>query len=263
MRFICWTSLIGFMEERILVGKNRVSLCVDNDFAGDRCVNKFACSGRHYLMVLITHFDGRISKCDNTADWRQQLRPRKRFASVSHVPVQWKLDLFLCPQQDALRVKLVKAIFDKERQRDVESAREVFDDDQTWREGMAFAGFVSESESGTFNDPDNIQGRPSGSGSDRRAFVRLIVGQADSSCNSRRYGIVKTVAAVDLSHSVFRRSIPQNFEVYVVTAPRWTASICLERKKEEFGAPPMKSFHHGAVTTYSSKFWGILLLKTL
>ena len=65
-------------------------------------------------------------------------------------------------------------------------------------------------------------------------------------------------------YSVFRRSIPQNFEVYVVTAPRWTASICLERKKEEeFGAPPMKSFHHGAVTTYSSKFWGILLLKTL
>ena len=58
--------------------------------------------------------------------------------------------------------------------------------------------------------------------------------------------------------------IPQNFEVYVVTAQRWTASICLERKKEEeFIAPPMKSLHHGAVTTYSSKFWGILLLKTL
>ena len=32
-------------------------------------------------------------------------------------------------------------------------------------------------------------------------------------------------------YSVFRRSIPQNFEEYVVTAPRWTASICRERKK--------------------------------
>ena len=51
---------------------------------------------------------------------------------------------------------------------------------------------------------------------------------------------------VSFSHyNVFRRSIPKSFEEYVVTAPRWTASICWERnKEEEFHARPIKSFHH-------------------
>ena len=60
--------------------------------------------------------------------------------------------------------------------------------------------------------------------------------------------------AQQLYYSVFRRSIPQNSEEYVVTVPRSTASIEREKKEEEFSAQPMKSFHHGAVTTYSSKF---------
>ena len=50
--------------------------------------------------------------------------------------------------------------------------------------------------------------------------------------------------------------IPQNFEEYVVTAPRTNCQFLLKRKrKEEFCTQHIhKSFHPGAVTTYSSKF---------
>ena len=63
-------------------------------------------------------------------------------------------------------------------------------------------------------------------------------------------------------YGVSRRSIPQNFEEYGVTSLRWIDSISWERKKNSVFTT-YKSFHHGEVTTYPSKFWGILLPKTL
>ena len=62
---------------------------------------------------------------------------------------------------------------------------------------MTFTGFVGEGKSGAFDDSDNIQSGSNGSGSDRGTVIGLIVGQADSSCNSRGYGIVEAVTAVD------------------------------------------------------------------
>ena len=71
-----------------------------------------------------------------------------------------------------------------------------------------------------------------------------------------------TCAVFDPSHqfysdySVFRRSIPPNFGEYVVTAPRWMTSFCWDGKKKRNSVlKAYKYFHHGAVTTYSSKFW--------
>ena len=82
-------------------------------------------------------------------------------------------------------------------------------------------------------------------------------------CNQafRRFSFSRNCSS---NYSVFRRSIPQNFEEYVVTAPWWkdfmrgalnSSSFFLSRQ--------ILAVHLGAVTTYTSKFWGILPLKTL
>ena len=66
------------------------------------------------------------------------------------------------------------------------------------------------------------------------------------------------------TYSVFRRSIPQNFEEYVVTAPWWKYFMGSAGNSSSFFLSQQTlAVHLGAVTTYSSKFWGILLLKTL
>ena len=47
--------------------------------------------------------------------------------------------------------------------------------------------------------------------------------------------------------------------------PRFYSIACLSKLRSIITslAQPYKYFHHGAVTKYSSKFWGILLLKAL
>ena len=79
--------------------------------------------------------------------------------------------------------------------------------------------------------------------------------------HKRRKKHTHPFTAQSLTYSVFRRSIPQNLEEDVVTAPRWIASFCWERKKKNSALSTYKSFSHGAVTTCSSKFWGMPLLK--
>ena len=62
-----------------------------------------------------------------------------------------------------------------------------------------FSGLVGEGESGVLDYPDNVQSGSSQSSPDRRTFVGLVVGQANSWSNSEGHGIVEAVTTVDLA----------------------------------------------------------------
>ena len=62
---------------------------------------------------------------------------------------------------------------------------------------MMFSGLINEGKIGIFDDPDSVQGGSSQSSPDRRTFIGLVIGQADSCCNSKGHGIVEAIATVD------------------------------------------------------------------